>query len=82
MALSPGRAAELPTSTAETFSLHSLIHDRHPLRSALTVERFRFRASESGRVTLSAVLTYEYAPAILKVQRMNIRLAEAERIIY
>jgi hypothetical protein len=45
------------------------------------VERFRFRGFTGGPVTLSAVLSYEYAPAILDVQRMKIRLAEAERII-
>ena len=45
------------------------------------VERFRFRALGEGRVTLNAVATYQYAPAILDVQRMNVRLAEAERII-
>ncbi len=45
------------------------------------VERMSFRGLGDGQVTLVAALSYEYAPAILTVQRMNIKLAEAERII-
>jgi hypothetical protein len=45
------------------------------------IERFRFRAFGDETVTLNAVVSYQYAPAILDIQRMNIRLAEAQRII-
>jgi hypothetical protein len=45
------------------------------------MERFRFRAFRDGPVTVKAVVSYKYAPAILDIRRMNIRLAEAERII-
>jgi hypothetical protein len=45
------------------------------------LERFRFRAFRDGPVTVRAVVSYKYAPAILDIRRMNIRLAEAERII-
>jgi hypothetical protein len=45
------------------------------------MERFRFRAFRDGPVTVRAVVSYKYAPAILDIRRMNIRLAEAERII-
>ena len=45
------------------------------------MERFRFRAFRDGPVTVRAVVSYKYAPAILDIRRMNIRLAGAERII-
>jgi len=174
MAVSPGRVAEVPSSTSREFNLHRLIRDTDQLRGALTVqitqatrngdgldievaienvgsghkvptgmptrevvltvtaeggtrsqsaerrygkvvadsdgklldsdvdvllrgatvmndtriaprekrvERFRFTSFGSEPVTLNAVLSYEYAPAILDVRRMQVRLATAERII-
>ncbi|MGD8329475.1 MAG: multiheme c-type cytochrome [Acidobacteriota bacterium] len=174
MAVSPGRVAEVPSSTSRQFNLHRLIRDTDQLRSALTVEitralrngdgldvevaienvgsghkvptgmptrevvltvtaqggsrsqtgerrygkvvadsdgnllktdvdvllrgatvmndtriapgerrveRLRFTAFGPEPVTLNAALSYEYAPAILDVRRMQVRLAEAQRII-
>lgn len=46
------------------------------------VERFRFNTPAPGPVTVTAVLSYRYAPRILRVQQMNIRLASAQRTVY
>lgn len=45
------------------------------------LERFSFDAPRSGPVELTATLTYYYAPAVLGVQRMEIRLGTSQRTV-
>lgn len=46
------------------------------------LERFRFEMPSSGPLKVTASLSYHYAPPILHVQRVDVRLGTAERVIH
>jgi len=73
--------AVLETDVAILLHGASVLNDTRIAPGERRFERFRLRGFTDSPVTLRAVVSYEYAPAILDVQRMKIQLAEAERII-
>jgi hypothetical protein len=46
------------------------------------LERFDFEIPASGRVKVSASLSYLYSPTVLSRQPVDIKMADAERIVY